>query len=187
MCVLLIAGLPACGGDGGAPPEDPNQVVIAAFDFPESVLLAEVYGQALEARGIDVRRELGLGPREVVEPALEQGLVDLVPEYGGSSLEFVTLGKVEPTADGDRTHEELRHALGPRGIAVLDASPAEDRNGMAVTATTAARFGLRTISDLAPHAADMVLAGPLECADRPRCLPGLERVYGLRFERFLPI
>jgi osmoprotectant transport system substrate-binding protein len=160
---------------------------MAAFDFPESELLVELYGQALEADGITVHRVLDLGTREYVQPALQQGLVDLVPEYGGSALAFLTLGDVRPTSDGERTHRELEAALAGRGITVLDASPAQDRNGLAVTSETAADLGLRTISDLVPHAPDLVLGGPPECEDRPLCLPGLERVYGLRFSSFLPL
>jgi osmoprotectant transport system substrate-binding protein len=190
MCLLLglWAGLATgCNPTASAPATDPDAVVIAAFDFPESQLLVELYGQVLEGAGVPVHRELGLGTREFVQPALQQGLVDLVPEYGGSALTFVTLGAVEPTADEERTHQELVRALEGRGITVLPASPAQDRNGLAVTGATAAEFGLRTISDLEPHAADMVFGGPPECADRPLCLPGFEDIYRLKFSEFLPL
>jgi osmoprotectant transport system substrate-binding protein len=189
LCLLLglLAALAACSRPGSRPAPDPDAVVIAAFDFPESQLLVELYGQALEATGVPVRRELGLGTREFVQPALQQGLVDLVPEYGGSALTFVTLGSVEPSADGERTHVELERSLAGRGITVLAASPAQDRNGLAVTGATAAQFGLHAISDLVPHAPDMVFGGPPECQDRPLCLPGFQRIYDLRFQEFLPL
>ena len=187
VLALLLLMLAACTGPGAAPDVHPNAVVIAAFDFPESQLLAEIYGQALESSGMRVHRELALGTRELVQPALQQGLVDLVPEYGGSALAFVTLGAVEPTADEERTHTELRDALAERGITALDYAPAQNRNGVAVTAATAAALGLRTMSDLEQHAPGMTFGGPPECADRPLCLPGFERVYGLRFGEFLPL
>jgi osmoprotectant transport system substrate-binding protein len=187
VLALLSPLLTACAGGTAAAPPDPDAVVIAAFDFPESQVLAELYAQALEAADVPVRRELGLGTREFVEPALQQGLVDLVPEYGGSALAFVTLGAVEPTADGERTHDALTDALAHHGVTVLAASPAQDRNGVAVTGATADRLGLRTISDLVPHASSMVFGGPPECEDRPLCLPGLERLYRLHFEEFLPL
>jgi osmoprotectant transport system substrate-binding protein len=185
--LLVLSLLGACTGSPAAPRPDTDTVVIAAFDFPESVLLTEIYAQALEAVDIPVRRELDLGTREFVQPALQRGLVDVVPEYGGSALTFVTLGAVQPTSDEALTHRELVDALVDRGITVLAASPAQDRNGLAVTAATAARFGLRTISDLIPHAGDMTFGGPPECADRPLCLPGFEKIYGLRFAAFLPL
>ena len=188
LLVGLVAGpLTACSGPASGPAPDPDAVVIAAFDFPESQLLVELYGQALEATGVTVDRELGLGTREFVQPALQQGLVDLVPEYGGSALTFVTLGTVEPTADEEETHLALVRSLAGRGITALAASPAQDRNGLAVTGATAAKFDLHTISDLEPHAPDMIFGGPPECADRPLCLPGFERLYRLKFQEFLPL
>src|SRR5437867_3267886 len=74
-------------------------IVVASFDFPESELLAELYGQALRARGYPVELVARLGAREVVEPALEQGKVDLVPEYLGTALTFLDEGGLAPSAD----------------------------------------------------------------------------------------
>ena len=185
LALLLL--LAACSPSGSAAPVDPDAVVVAAFDFPESRLLVEIYGQALEGAGIPVHRELGLGTREFVQPALQQGLVDLVPEYVGSALTFVTLGAVEPTADEQGTHDALVDALTDRSVTVLQPAPAQDRNGLAVTGVTAARLGLRTISDLVPHASEMTFGGPPECQERPLCLPGFERIYRLRFAEFLPL
>jgi osmoprotectant transport system substrate-binding protein len=186
--LLLVLWLfPACTGSPTTQHPDTDAVVVAAFDFPESVLLAEIYAQALEAEDITVRREFDLGTREFVQPALQRGLVDVVPEYGGSALTFVTLGAAEPTSDEELTHRALVETMSGRGITVLDASAAEDRNGLAVTAVTAATFGLRRISDLVPYAGDMTFGGPPECEDRPLCLPGLEKIYRLRFAEFLPL
>jgi osmoprotectant transport system substrate-binding protein len=127
---------------------------------------------------------LNLGSREIVEPALLQGFVDLVPEYGGSALEFATLGRVRPTAEAVTTHGLLVEALVRLGVAVLDAAPAQDQNALVVTADTAAANHLRTVSDLAPLASDLVFGGPPQCPERPFCLLGLRATYGLRFERF---
>jgi osmoprotectant transport system substrate-binding protein len=185
--LALLLMLVACTGSGAARDAHPDAVVIAAFDFPESQLLAEIYGQALEGAGLPVHREFALGTRELVQPALQRGLVDLVPEYGGSALAFVTLGAVEASSDEERTHAALRDALADRGITAMDFAPAQDRNGVAVTADTAASLGLHTMSDLGPHAPGMTFGGPPECEDRPLCLPGFQRVYGLRFGEFLPL
>jgi osmoprotectant transport system substrate-binding protein len=87
---LLLAGTSACSGS--TPPRAPADgaaVVVASFDFTESALLAEVFAQAREGAGVPVRRELRLGPRELVLPALRQGRVDVVPEYLGSALTAV--------------------------------------------------------------------------------------------------
>ncbi|HEY1331044.1 MAG TPA: ABC transporter substrate-binding protein [Actinomycetota bacterium] len=160
---------------------------VASFDFPESILLAQIYGRALAAAGYPVRLELNVGEREIVEPALQQGLVDLVPEYLGSALAFVGLGKEMAGADPATAGQELTALFAARGIEVMTPAPAQDQNVVAVTAATAQADDLRTVSDLAPFASRMTFGGPPECPQRPFCLPGLRRVYGLNFESFVPL
>ena len=184
LVLLLSSALAACSGPPSTPAPGSDAIRIASFNFPESELLAEMYGQALSAAGLPVELQLNLGPRELVEPALQRGLVDLVPEYAGSALDFVSLGRTAATADAARTHQLLTAAMAERNIDVLDASAARDENGFAVTAATARDFGLRTISDLADVASRMTFGGPVECPQRPLCLPGLRAVYGLRFASF---
>jgi osmoprotectant transport system substrate-binding protein len=162
-------------------------VTVASFDFPESELLARMYGGALEAAGIDVRYELGLGPREFVQPALARGLVELVPEYAGSALRFVSLGEHRPTGDLAATTAALGDVLGERRLVALDPAPAQDANAVVVTRALAARHDLDEISDLAPVAGELTFGGPPGCEDRPFCLAGLGEVYGLDFARFLPL
>lgn len=192
MSVLCAVSLfaAACSdrdGDGGSAPEKVHPVRIASFDFGESVVVSEIYAQALEARDVPVERYPGLGPREIVEPALQQDRVDLVPEYLGSALEFVTLGAGTITPEPDPMHDALGTVLGSRGLVVLPYAPGEDKNGIAVTAETADRLVLDTLSDLRGVAASMVFAGPPECPERPYCLAGLERVYALFFRDFQPV
>jgi len=164
-----------------------DAVTIASFDFPESVLLAQIYAQALEGKGFRIKRALDLGPRELVEPALERGLVEFVPEYLGTVLEFVDPGSHRASANLEATRQRLTEALRGRRIDVLASAEAEDANALAVTAQTSARYNLRTISDLVPLARRFVLGGPPECPSRPLCLPGLQSTYGLRFKRFTPL
>jgi osmoprotectant transport system substrate-binding protein len=181
----LVALLVGCSDAPGPPPRTGSEVVVASFDFSESVLLGEVYAQALEEAGVPVRRELRLGPRELVLPALRQGLVDVVPEYLGSALAAVA-PTVARTDDGARMTAQLAAALRPDRLRVLRASAAQDQNGLAVTRTTATRLDLRTTSDLRVRSGSLTLGGPAECPRRPYCLEGLQRVYGLRFQGFLP-
>jgi osmoprotectant transport system substrate-binding protein len=187
--MFLLFLLPAACGSPPAPQTtaiDDDAITVASFNFAESVLLAELYGQALRSAGFRVELALDLGARELVQPALQNGLVELVPEYAGSALEFVA-GNGSASADELATHRALARAMASRGLTVLAASPAQDRNGIVVTSETATRFDLHTISDLKPVAPQMAFGGPPECRERPLCLGGLVSVYGLRFESFVPL
>jgi osmoprotectant transport system substrate-binding protein len=187
VCAVGVVGvLAACSADDPDPSPGSDAVVVASFDFSESRLLGEIYAQALEQAGVPVRRELGLGSRELVLPALRQGLVDVVPEYLGTALAAVSPPGEPPAAEVDSAHRRLQKALAAEGLRALRPAEAENTNGLAVTRTTAARLGLTTTSDLAPHAAELVVAGPSECPGRPFCLQGLESVYGLTFAEFSP-
>jgi osmoprotectant transport system substrate-binding protein len=183
---LVIAVVAGCSREPEPPPQDPRRpsIVVASFNFPESEILAELYGQALRARGYPVELVARLGAREVVEPALEQGKVDLVPEYLGTALTFIDPGGLAPSGDPDTTHARLRQAFATRGVSVASFAPAEDRNGFVVTGDLARRRGLKRISDLAPLAGRLTFGGPPECRDRPLCLKGLRDRYGLEFARF---
>lgn len=161
-----------------------DAITVASFDFPESRVLAEIYAQALEGRGFRVERALGIGPRELVEPALERGLVELVPEYAGSALTYIG---GSAASDEEVTHQQLVVALSTRGLTALSPAPAQDRNAFAVLASTADELGVHTLSDLVPHAGEIAFGGPTECEQRDLCLRGLAEVYGLHFKEFVPL
>ena len=182
LAASLAFALAACVGQS-TPAEDArgdDAITVASFNFPESVLLAEIYAQAIEGAGIRVEREPSLGPRELVMPALLQGLVEFVPEYAGSGLQFLA-GDGSTSPDDEINHQRFAERLGTLDVTALDASPAQDQNGFAVTAETAQRYGLRTLSDLATVSRELVFGGPPECTRRPFCIPGLERSYGITF------
>ena len=180
-CVEI--GLPDSGDD--RVPKRSSDIVVAPFDFSESELLAQLYGQALRERGLPVQILAGAGSREVLEPALEQGVIDLVPEYQGALLNFLGLN-MSPTdaRPPAATHKVLQRQLTERGLRALEFSVAENKNEFVVTGETASQLELRAISDLAPHARELIMGGPPECKLRPLCLQGLESVYGLEFESF---
>ena len=183
--VLAVAGCDR-GQAPPPPPEDPRRptILLASFDFPESELLAQLYGQALRQHRFPVELVVQLGSREVVAPALEQGKVDMVPEYLGSALNFLNDRDRVATADPRQTHARLEQAFAPRGVSVLAFAPAVDRNGFVVSGDLARRHHLERISDLAPLARQLVIGGPPECPQRPLCLKGLQEVYKLGFSRF---
>jgi osmoprotectant transport system substrate-binding protein len=194
-CIALTVALSACTSSSGhvssaaaKPTGQPVAVItVGSFDFPESVLLADIYGQALAAAKFPVRVLPNLGPRELVDPALVDGLLQLVPEYAGSALEFFSLGRLTATAKAAAANRALAGSVAGRGLVAARPAPAQDANAIVVTAATAARYGLRSIADLAKVAPSITFGGPPECPGRAYCLPGLKRVYGLRFKSFMPL
>jgi osmoprotectant transport system substrate-binding protein len=176
----------ACGGnDTAAPPPEPAVAIrVASFDFPESVLLAEMYAQVIESTGAPVIRLGAVGPREILAPALEQDRIDLVPEYLGTARQYA--GATNVDADTASALADLNDRLADRGLTALEAAPAQDKNVFAITAEFAEQEGLEKISDLAGLAAELRFGGTPECPDRPLCLAGLRDVYGLEFAEFVP-
>ena len=190
--LIALAGLLAAGctpaGRSTPMAEDPRRptITVTSFDFTESQVLAELYAQAMRAKGYPVEIVPALGPREIVQPALEQGRVDFVVGYLGSGVNFLYEQRRVATADVTATFAKFARALADRGITALAFAPAEDRNGFVVTGDLARRRGLRQISDLRPIARQLTLGGPSECPNRVLCLRGLHEVYGLRFKAFEP-
>ena len=191
---IAIACAACTGATGPALPDAAGRleagrpvITVGSFDFPESVLLAYLYADALAAHGYPVRLMPDLGPRELVDPALMTGLIQLVPEYTGSALEFVSLGRRHATANAAATVAALTRSLASRGIVAARSAPAQDANAVVVTAATAARYDLHSTSDLAKIAPRLIFGGPPECPERPYCLPGLRQVYGLRFRAFIAL
>jgi len=189
---LAVLGVLASCASAGAAATPPGRapgtaVVVASFNFPESELLAAIYALALMQAGIPARLQLGLGPRELVQHALAKGVVDVVPEYLGTALTSLEPGADVATSDPVAVRRELARALARWHVQVLQPAAAQDQDGLVVTGATAARLRLRTVSDLGPLVPQMVLGGAPECPQRPSCLPGLRRVYGLEFARFVPL
>lgn len=191
---------PLAGGDPTADTDDDDgadavagELRIGHFDFPESAILAEVYAGALESIGVEIADITPLAQREVTFPALENGDVDVLPEYNGNTLEFLIggaddadeLSEALQSFDTDTITDALRDALADRGLLVLEASEAENRDAMVVTGETAEEFGLTTVSDLADVDDQFVVAGAIEFSERSTGLVGLEEEYGLSFADFL--
>ncbi len=191
LAVVCSACMSWSGGgspsDGHGAGRDRSAITVGSFDFPESVLLAEIYGGALAARGFPVRILPDLGSRELVDPALMSGLLQLVPEYAGSALEFVSLGRLSATSNAEAANRALMGSVAGIGLLVGCPAAAQDANAIVVTAATAAHYELRSIADLARVAPRLVFGGPPECPGRAYCLPGLKRTYGLHFRAFVPL
>lgn len=183
--VALLTVVAACGGSSGSSgTTSKGTVTVAGFNFPESSILAELYGQALEHDGYTVNYKLLLGTREIVAPAIQNGQIDVYPGYAATDLEFYNKGAGEATGDATATTAKLNSHLQSIGLVALTPSAAVDQNAFAVTKATAAKYNLAKLSDLAAIGSQLVLGAGPECPTRPFCKPGLESTYGIHFKDF---
>jgi osmoprotectant transport system substrate-binding protein len=168
------------GGGGGS-----SGFVVGSANFPEQLILGNMYADVVEDQGVKVERRLNLGTRDVVFPSLESGELTLVPEYNGALLAYLSKGESDVTSP-EETTKDLKAEL-PKGLIALEASEAQDKDALVVTPETAEKYDLKNTSDLAPVADKLIVGGPPEMPDRPDGLPGLKRVYGIEFEEFKPL
>ncbi|MGW1468844.1 glycine betaine ABC transporter substrate-binding protein [Streptomyces sp. NPDC001493] len=197
--IALAGSLAACGGDslekdGGkdaassAPAEaGKGTLVIGSAAFTESKVLAELYSQILADGGWKTSITT-VENRELYEPSLEKGEIDVIPEYAATLAEFLNAkvngakeAEKTPVASGDvaATVAALEKLATPLGLKVLPAGEAVDQNAFAVTKEFAAKNKLTTLSDLGKSKIKVKIAAGDECAVRPFCAPGLKATYGI--------
>jgi osmoprotectant transport system substrate-binding protein len=187
VAVAIVAS--ACGGAGSGGTATKPDVIVGSTNFYEQITLGELYSQILEANGYKVTRKFNLGNREIVEPAIESGQIDVDAEYLATLLAFVDKdGKIaKPTTDPKETQTGLQKALDAKSLTVLDPAAATDQNGFVVTQAIASSKSLKKLSDLASIGNTLVLGGPPECPTRPFCALGLKNTYGITFKDFKPL
>ncbi|MDR6956822.1 osmoprotectant transport system substrate-binding protein [Pseudomonas brassicacearum] len=156
-----------------------QSITIGGANFSEQTILANIYASALKNEGIEVRTRLNLGNRQIIAKALENGDIDVVPEYIGSLLSFYD-DKTALTSEKEIV-SALQQKL-PTDLQLLEPSSAGSITAWAVTKTTAAKYNLRTLSDLAPVSGELTLGGPPEVSTSALGLPGLKAVYGIDFK-----
>ncbi|MFE6664472.1 ABC transporter substrate-binding protein [Streptomyces sp. NPDC057697] len=198
--IALGGSLAACGGDslekdkegsassgGAAGSGKKGSLVVGAASFTESKVLAELYAQTLAGAGYRTSVTT-VANRELYEPSLEKGEIDVVPEYAATIAEFLN-AKVNgakkaakaPVASGDAaaTVAALEKLAAPRGLKILPVGRAVDQNAFAVTKEFAAKNKLKTLSDLGRSKVGVKIAAGDECEVRPFCAPGLKKTYGI--------
>ena len=183
--------LTACGGGGDPLQSGSGQasgtaaagdtIVVGSANFPENQILAEIYAQALQAKGVKVEKRLNIGSRETYFPGLQDGSIDLIPEYTGVLLQYVDKS-AEQTAPDD-VYTALQSAL-PGSLTVLDKSAAEDKDAVVITRETATRLNVKSLADLAPQCGQLSFGGPPEFQQRPDGIPGLQKTYNCTFKEF---
>ncbi|MFF0286663.1 ABC transporter substrate-binding protein [Streptomyces sp. NPDC005262] len=191
VLTLLLTGTACTTGpalenrrDITAPPGDSRHLTIGSAGFTESDLLAEMYALLLERGGYSTQ-VVSVTGRELYEPALESGRIDVVPEYAATFADWLNAKKNGAEADPvgspdlDTTMKALRGLVAPRGLTVLDPGRAVAQKVFAVAAPYAARHRLKTLSDLGRSGLPVRLAAGDECVQRPHCTTRLQKTYGI--------
>jgi osmoprotectant transport system substrate-binding protein len=199
ISVIALAGsLAACGGDslekekngsdtGPGSDSKKGSLVVGSAAFTESKVLAELYAQILGDAGYSTSVTT-VKNRELYEPSLEKGEIDVVPEYAATIAEFLNAkvngakeAEKKPVASGDAaaTVAALEKLATPLGLKVLPVGKAVDQNAFAVSREFAEKNGLTTLSDLGRSKLKVKIAAGDECEIRPFCAPGLKKTYGI--------
>jgi glycine betaine/choline ABC-type transport system substrate-binding protein len=162
-------------------------VTVGSKNFPEQFVLGEIYSQALQAAGYTVKKQLNLGSEVIAFKALKQGNIDGYPEYTGTALtSFYKVPVTKVPKDAAAAYQELQQKLAGDKITGLAQTPFENTYQLGMTKKTAAKLGNpTTISDLTGKSKNLVINGYPECAQRPDCLLGVEKTYGLKFKKFV--
>jgi osmoprotectant transport system substrate-binding protein len=200
---ILAFGVTACGGDddegttsGGSsstliqnnPDNHGVQITVGSKNFTEQIILGEIYAQALEAAGYDVKKDLNLGDEVIQEKALEAGEIDVGPEYTSTALtSLFGLDADQVPADAQAAYKKAKAEYAKEDLVAFPPTPFADSNAVGTLTSTAKDLGLKTVSDLEGKSQDLTLDGSPECRQRIDCLVGLEDVYGLTFKKFTPI
>jgi len=191
-------GLAACGSSGGGggggnssshtpggsttTGANAGSITIGSADFPESVLLADIYGDAMSAKGVHVSKHLNIGERPIYIKALEDGSIGAFPEYNGSILYYLdTKATAKSPAD---VQAALKTAAEAKKLVPLDYAAAQDSDTITVTKSTADKYHLTSIGDLAAVASKLTFGGPAGFKTRADGIPALKSIYGVTFGKF---
>jgi osmoprotectant transport system substrate-binding protein len=194
VAALAVVVLAACSSSGkstggastvaSSSTVNAGSVTIGSANFQENVLLADIYAAALKAKGVTVKTDLNIGSRQVYIPALQDGSIDLIPEYSGVLLQY--FNKTATQVSSDDVLAALKTALPPT-LTVLDQSSAQDKDAIVVSQATATKYNLKTIADLAPVAGQLTLGAAPEFQTVADGIPALKSIYGVTFGTFKPL
>lgn len=172
LSLLGCAAFAGCGAGGGA-----SAVAIGSKNFTEELIVGEIYAQVLEQNGFKVNRKLNLGGTEIAQAALVRGDIDLYPEYTGTAL--IDVLKLPVSHDAAAIYQTVKSTYEQKySLTWLDPAPFNDSQGLATTKAIAAKYNLKTLSDLSRAASQLRLGSIPEFIKRPDALPGLQKAYG---------
>ncbi len=199
VCAVALA---ACGDDdkssdsgsaGGQviernPDNAGTRITVGSKNFTEQFILGEIYAQALQAAGYDVKKDLNLGSEQIALRALKNGDVDGYPEYTSTALtSFFDVQPQDIPKDPEQAVSDAQEDFAKQGLVAYAPTPFTSANAVGILKEKADELGVTKISDLEGKSGDLTLYGSPECRQRPDCLVGLEQDYGLKFKKFTPV
>jgi glycine betaine/choline ABC-type transport system substrate-binding protein len=203
---LAITGLAACGSDNNNDKSSKSsggssvgvikknagnagkKITIGSKNFTEEFITANVYVQALRAAGYTVKPELNLGAEQVTNRAIKSGQIDAYPEYTSTALSsFFKVKIADIPKDPNKAYQQAKTDYAKEGLTALPPTPFHNDQAVGMTKKKADELGVKKVSDLKSKAKDIVFAGSPECKQRVDCLLGLQRDYGLKFKKFIPV
>jgi glycine betaine/choline ABC-type transport system substrate-binding protein len=199
-CAVLLA---ACGDDDKSstssgstdakviernPDNAGKQLTVGSKNFTEQFILGEIYAQALQAAGYEVKKDLNLGSEQIALKALKSGSIDGYPEYTSTALSsFFDVEPQDIPKDPQQAVTDAQDDFAKEGLVAFSPTPFTSANAVGTLKKTADRLGLQKVSDLEGKSQNLTLYGSPECRQRLDCLVGLEKDYGLKFKKFTPV
>jgi osmoprotectant transport system substrate-binding protein len=180
---IVLGGLTA--GALSAPAAQPV-IKLGSKNFTEEYVLAELYKQALQAKGFKVQAEGSLGSSELADTALTSGKINMYPEYTGVIV--LDLAHKPSPKSAAATFKAAKAFEESRGFTVLNQTPFFDTDSVSVLTSTAKKYGLKTIGDIkTKFKGTFTFAGMPECAIRITCGLGMKKIYGIKKISFITI
>ncbi len=154
-----------------------DTVRVGSKNFTEQCIVAEIYAQALENAGIDARTRTNLGATLIAHAALLNGDIDLYPEYTGTAMAHVVKGDLSGSAE--QTYKTVKDYY-EKNLHLTLLQPTHIDNGYAILVLpeTAAKYKLKTLSDLGPASRNLSFGAEGSFADRKDGLPGMAHLVG---------
>ena len=188
--LLTVVVLAACGEvkntDASEQPAGANlRLTLATKNFTESIIMGELYLQALQQNGFQVVIRKNVGATEVLDEMLRTGEIDGYPEYLSLAATEVA-GENVMGKSAEETSKLVRDFYATRGMVLSEETPFENTDTVTVTAAFAQLHRLRTIGDLQKLPTFTLGARP-EFEAREQGFAGLQSVYRLTNAKFVPI
>jgi osmoprotectant transport system substrate-binding protein len=163
-------------------------LTVGSKNFTEQKVLGEIYAQAFQAAGYTVKKALNLGDEKTALKAVKTNQISGYPEYTGTALlSFLKVPAKDIPTDEGQAYEQVKAGLAKQGIEAFPPTPFTSSNEVGLLKKKAEELGVTKISDLQSKAGQLTLYGSPECRTRLDCLLGLEKVYGLKFKKFVPV